>query len=72
MPCMADFLQQLEVSTSESGNVVYALHVITYNQESQEEIDIVEYNECKRKQEEKEKRLAEQYGIPYKEENSIK
>ena len=50
---------------SESGNVVYALHVTTYNQESWEEVDISEYNEWKHKQEEEEKRLAEQYGIPY-------
>ena len=62
---------------SQNGNVVYALRVTTYNQESQEEIDIAEYNECKRKQENEEKRLAEQYGIPYEkedneEENSIK
>ena len=46
---------------SENGDVVYALRVSTYNQESCEE----------------EKRLAEQYGMPYKEEdneeeNSIK
>lgn len=56
----------------ESGNVVYALRVTTYNPESWEEVDISEYNEWKRNQEEEEKRLAEQYGIPYKEENSIK
>ena len=62
---------------SESGNVVYALRVTTYNPESWEEVDIAEYNEWKRKQAEEEKRLAEQYGMPYeeednKEENSIK
>ena len=62
---------------SESGNVVYALRVTTYNPESWEEVDIAEYNEWKRKQEEEEKRLAEQYGMPYEEEdneeeNSIK
>ena len=62
---------------SENGNVVYSLRVTTYNQESQEEIDIAEYNEWKRKQEEEEKRLAEQHGMPYEEEdneeeNSIK
>lgn len=62
---------------SESGNVVYALRVTTYNPESWEEVNIAEYNEWKRKQAEEEKRLAEQYGIPYEEEdneeeNSIK
>lgn len=62
---------------SESGNVVYALRVTTYNPESWEEVDIAEYNEWKRKQEEEEKRLAEQYGMSYEEEdneeeNSIK
>lgn len=57
---------------SESGNVVYALRVSTYNPESWEEVDIAEYNEWKLKQEEEEKRLAEQYGMPYEEENSIK
>ena len=40
---------------SESGNVVYALRVSTYNPESWEEVDISEYNEWKRKQEEEEK-----------------
>lgn len=44
---------------SESGNVVYSLRVSTYNPESWEEVDISEYNEWKRKQEEEEKRLAE-------------
>lgn len=53
---------------SESGNVVYALRVSTYNTESWDEVDISEYNEWKRKQDEKEKRLAEQYGMPYGEE----
>ena len=53
---------------SDSGNVVYALRVSTYNLESWEEVDIAEYNEWKRKQEEEEKRLAEQYGMPYGEE----
>lgn len=62
---------------SESGDVVYALRVTTYNPESWEEVDIAEYNDWKRKQEEEEKRLAEQYSMPYeeednKEENSIK
>lgn len=62
---------------SESSNVVYALRVTTYNPESWEEVNIAEYNEWKRKQEEEEKRLAEQYGMPYEkedneEENSIK
>lgn len=62
---------------SESGNVVYALRVTTYNPESWEEVDIAEYNEWKRKQEEEEKRLVEQYGMSYEEEdneeeNSIK
>lgn len=56
MPCMADLPPSLTVSTSESGNVVYALRVTTYNQESWEE----------------EKQLAEQYGMPYKEKYSIK
>lgn len=53
---------------SESNNVVYALRVSTYNPKSLEEVDIAEYNEWKRKQEEEEKRLAEQYGMPYGEE----
>lgn len=53
---------------SENGDVVYALHVTTYNPESWVEVDIAEYNEWKRKQEEEEKRLAEQYGMPYGEE----
>lgn len=62
---------------SESGNVVYALRVTTYNLESWVEVDITEYNEWKRKQEEEERKLAEQYGMPYEEEdneeeNSIK
>ena len=55
---------------SESDNVVYSLRVSTYNPESWEEVDIAEYNEWKRKQEEEEKRLAEQYGISYEEENN--
>lgn len=55
---------------SESGNAVYALRVSTYNPESWEEVDIEEYNEWKRKQEEEEKRIAEQYGMPYGEEVS--
>lgn len=53
---------------SENGDVVYALRVSTYNPESWVEVDITEYNEWKQKQEEEEKRLAEQYGIPYGEE----
>lgn len=53
---------------SENGDVVYALRVNTYNPESWVEVDITEYNEWKQKQEEEEKRLAEQYGIPYGEE----
>ena len=62
---------------SESGDVVYALRVTTYNPESWVEVNIAEYNEWRRKQEEEEKRLAEQYGMPYEEEdneeeNSIK
>lgn len=62
---------------SESGNVVYALRVTTYNPESWEEADIAEYNDWKRKQKEEEKRLAKEYGMPYEEEdneeeNSIK
>ena len=50
---------------SENGNVVYALRVTTYNPESWEEVDIAEYNEWKRKQEEEEKRLAEQKHNDY-------
>lgn len=53
---------------SENGDVVYALSVTTYNPESWEEVDIAEYNEWKRKQEEEERKLAEQYGMPYGEE----
>lgn len=53
---------------SENGNVVYALRVTTYKPESWVEVDIAEYNEWKRKQEEEERKLAEQYGMPYKEE----
>ena len=53
---------------SESGDVMYAFRVTTYNPESGVEVDIAEYNEWKRKQEEEEKRLAEQYGMPYGEE----
>ena len=52
---------------SENGNVVYALRVSTYNPESWEEVDIAEYNEWKRKKEEEERKLAEQYGMPYRE-----
>lgn len=55
---------------SESGDVVYALRVSTYNPESWDEVDIAEYNERKRKQEEEEKCLVEQYGMPYEEENN--
>ena len=55
---------------SENGNVVYALRVTTYNPESWEEVDIAEYNEWKREQEEEERKLAEQYGMPYEEENN--
>lgn len=50
---------------SESGDVMYALRVSTYNPESWEEVDIAEYNEWKQKQEEEERKLAEQYGMPY-------
>ncbi|MDY3078421.1 MAG: hypothetical protein SOW62_09855 [Sodaliphilus sp.] len=53
---------------SESGDVVYALRVSTCNPESWVEVDIAEYNEWKRKQKEEERKLAEQYGIPYGEE----
>lgn len=53
---------------SESGDVVYALRVSTYNPESWEDVDITEYNEWKRKQDEEERKLAEQYGMPYGEE----
>ena len=52
---------------SENGNVVYSLRVTTYNPESWVEVDITEYNEWKRKQEEEEKQLAEKYGMSYKE-----
>ena len=55
---------------SESGNVVYSLRVTTYSPESWVEVDIAEYNEWKLKQEEEEKRLAEQYGMSYEEENN--
>lgn len=57
---------------SENGNVVYALRVTTYNPESWVEVDIAEYNDWKRKQEDEERKLAEQYGMPYKENDSIK
>ena len=53
---------------SESGNVVYAFRVTTYNPESWVEVDIAEYNDWKRKKEEEERKLAEQYGMPYREE----
>ena len=53
---------------SENGDVMYALRVSTYNPESWSEVDISEYNEWKRNQEEEEKRIAEQYGMPYREE----
>ena len=53
---------------SESGDVVYALRVSTYNPESWVEVDIAEYNDWKLKQEEEERKLAEQYGMPYGEE----
>ena len=46
---------------SESGNVVYALRVSTYNPESWVEVDIAEYNEWKRKQEEEERKLEAQW-----------
>ena len=49
---------------SESGDVMYALRVTTYNPESWVDVDIAEYNEWKRKQEEEERTLAEQYGMP--------
>lgn len=52
----------------ESDDVVYALRVATYNPESWVEVDIDEYNEWKRKQEEEERKLAEQYCMPYGEE----
>lgn len=53
---------------SESGDAVYSLRVTTYNPESWVEVDIAEYNEWKRKQEEEERKLAKQYGMPYGEE----
>ena len=53
---------------SESGDVMYALRVTTCNPESWVDVDIAEYNEWKRKQEEEERKLAEQYGMPYGEE----
>ena len=55
---------------SESGDVMYALRVTTYNPESWVDVDIAEYNEWKRKQEEEEKQLAEQYGMPYEEKDN--
>lgn len=55
---------------SDSGDVVYSLRVTTYNPESWVEVDISEYNEWKRKQDEEEKRLAKEYGMPYEEENN--
>lgn len=55
---------------SESGDVVYSLRVTTYNPESWEEVPIAEYNEWKRKQEEEERKLSEEYGMPYGEEVS--
>lgn len=55
---------------SENGDVVYALRVSTYNPESWVEVDISEYNDWKRKQEEEEKRLAKEYGMPYEEEDN--
>ena len=33
---------------------------------------VLEYNEWKRKQEDEERKLAEKYGMPYKENESIK
>lgn len=53
---------------SENGDVVYSLRVTTYNPESWVEVDIAEYNEWKHKQAEEERKLAEQYGMPYGEE----
>ena len=53
---------------SESGDALYALRVSTYNPESWVEVDIAEYNEWKRKQEEEERKLADQYGMHYGEE----
>ena len=55
---------------SESGDVVYAFRVSTYNPESWAEVDIAEYNEWKRKQEEEERKLAEKYGMSYEEEDN--
>ena len=48
--------------------VAETTRVTTYNPESWVEVDIAEYNEWKRKQEEEERKLAEQYGMPYGEE----
>ena len=45
--------------------------MLTAYGKSQEQC-VLEYNEWKRKQEEEERKLAEQYGMPYKENNSIK
>ena len=53
---------------SENGDAVYSLRVTTFNPDSWVEVDISEYNEWKRKQAEEEKRIAEQYGMPYGEE----
>ena len=53
---------------SENGNVVYALRVTTYKPESWVEVDIAEYNEWKRKKDDEERKLSEQYGMHYGEE----
>ena len=70
MPCREDLSPSLAVYMSKSDNMVYALRVTTYNPESWEEVDIAEYNEWKRKQEEEERKLAEQYDMPYEEEDN--
>lgn len=45
--------------------------MLTAYGKSQEQC-VLEYNEWKRKQEEEERKLAEQYGMLYKENDSIK
>ena len=60
---MKNFITKITEKVEAEAN-----RVTTYNPESWYEVDIAEYNEWKRKQEEEEKQLAEQYGIPYGEE----
>ena len=60
---MKNFITKITEKVEAEAN-----RVTTYNPESWEEVDIAEYNEWKRKQEEEERKLAEQYGMPYGEE----